>query len=97
MKPKSIYLVIGETGEFGGKRWWPVAAYLKEKDCLIHVEMANEVVDDFYRKHKRGGLDEIAEVMIGKCRNPYDPNIQMDYNGTRYSMRKSELFNSFVG
>ena len=58
MKPKSIYLVIGETGEFGGKRWWPVAAYLKEKDCLIHVEMANEVVDDLVLQ----GMEVIAEL-----------------------------------
>lgn len=92
---QQIFIVIGETGEFGGKRWWPVAAYKKETDCLMHVKMANEVVDEFYWKHKKGGLDEIADNMINVCKSPYDPYIQMDYNGTRYSLQKIELCESF--
>lgn len=90
-----IYYVLGETGEYEDREEWVVCAYKRKEYAEQHVDAANKVTADFFRRNARGSGDVIAVQALGTCENPYDEKMQMGYNGTKYYMEHTELLESF--
>jgi hypothetical protein len=78
-----IYIVQGSTGEYSDHIEWIVCAYKDEKKAQEHVVKASEAA----RQYKI----EYHKSRITPETNPYDPQFQMDYTGTNYTVIETEL------
>ena len=83
-----IWVLSGSTGEYSEFSEWVVCAYRTEEDAKKHQQLAQAEADNIKRKRKIYGA-------VGKPYNKYDPEqMNMDYNGTTYSYKLVELYNS---
>jgi hypothetical protein len=72
-----IYVVWGATGEYSDHQEWPVIAYEDEQLAQEHVTKASE--------RYRELLAQIGNnYKIPDGANEWDPNMRVDYTGTRY-------------
>jgi len=84
MKKQYIYIVMGTTGEYSDQMTWPVAAYFDKKLAEQHEKLAYDWA------LKAAKPDSNAETWRERFwegraeKNPYDPDMKMDYTGTDY-------------
>lgn len=69
---KTIYVVMGQTGEYSDRSEWPVMAYTDKPSAEKHA-------DDAMMEARRLKADQEYGA-----KNKYDPNMSMDYTGTDY-------------
>lgn len=83
MQTQTIWIVEGNTGEYDNRRNWTVCAYPTKSSAEKHVKMAQAEADRL----------EASRSELYRCqeKNPYDPDMSMDFNGTEYSCYKIEL------
>jgi hypothetical protein len=74
---KIIWIVSGATGEWDDYQCWDVAAYPTKILATRHTMLAKKWLDD-----NRCYVDKNK-----KWNNPYDPYMQIDYNGTTWGVR----------
>jgi hypothetical protein len=92
MTKRMVYVVFGATGEYSDHREWPVLAFLKEADAEAHVV----ALETYVREHK---VHDTAEGIMPDYNDreaiikasTLDPNLQIDYTGTRYYTIEVEL------
>ncbi len=72
---RTIYVVEGSTGEYSDRNEWPVAAFTDE---ALAMEMVK-------RCEKFAPKDDLSYQARRAAKNPYDPNMKVDYTGTSYS------------
>ena len=83
-----IWIVFGETGEYDSHHEWSIAAYKTEELAQAHADAAtkfyqdNNCLTDRY-KWSYSRLDEF--------KNPFDPNMDIDYTGTSWGVYPVEL------
>ena len=87
-----IYVVFGTTGEYSDHREWPVASFeeqvLAERLVAAASARANEIHSDPRNRYS-----------CPKGSNQFDPEMEVDYTGTRYYFEEVDLHDSwpFVG
>lgn len=81
MNDVTIYLVVGSTGVYDDHKEWEVIAYPKKEDAEAHAKAAKSFVPQYTQKY---GVV-----------NPYDPDMEVDWNGTVYNVREIILRESF--
>ena len=81
----TIYVVFGQTGECEDCREWMVKAFTLRKNATAHAKWAKYYADK-YEKSLNGEF----QVGKGDFKNPYDPAMRRDYNGTTYDVRAVE-------
>jgi hypothetical protein len=98
---KTVYIVMGRTGEYSDRREWPVRAFLKE----IGAELLRNELLELTRAMGCGRGDEKArdfpmyyiedidtEAEYAHLREPWakmkllDPQFKVDYTGTDYTI-----------
>ena len=79
------YVVMGTTGEYSSKTEWLAMAYLSEEKAKKHVTQAS----DWFRANVESGQIDILNE--DKFKNPYDPDMQVDYTGTAWYYEECEL------
>jgi len=80
---KKVYIVHGTTGEYSDRWEWMVAAYTDEAKAVAHAEAAKKFYmerDLFRRRHR-----------YDYPRNPFDPDMAIDYTGTDWIVQAVEL------
>lgn len=85
---KMIFIVKGWTGEYSDRTEWPVAAYEDEKMAVEHAQLATNRAKELYVTFHAN------EDYYGK--NEYDPQMDMDANGTDYYVEIVELFKDLI-
>jgi len=81
---RSIWFVIGSTGEYSDHSSWSVAAYTEEDTAKQHAELANLYVKD------TKSLDWEERSDLSK-HNPYDKDCRIDYTGAEYTVQEIPL------
>lgn len=81
---KTLYLVCGQTGEYGDRTDWIVCGYLDRRKAEAHVRFAAEEATRLI--HEAG---HYGRVKLGA--NRYDPLMLMDYTGTLYEVGEIEI------
>lgn len=76
-----IYLVVGNTGEYEDFREWAVAAFTSKQ----RAETWKRNCEKFAPSSLSRWSDR--EDMV----NPYDPDMDVDYNGVRYNVCRVRL------
>lgn len=91
---KTMYAVIGHTGEYYDHTQWLVCVYPEEEQAQQHAELANVAVKELRREidaiEVDGDLpwDEEQEARQKLLREfPYDANVAVYYTGSRYEAR----------
>jgi hypothetical protein len=87
-KRKTIYIVMGTTGEYSDRNEWLVRAYFSK----IKAEALVETLEAWCRENSVSRLDDRVsfERRDGiKC--PLDPQFQCDYTGTSYYLAECEM------
>jgi len=84
--PQHVYLVIGQTGEHEDKTEWIVCAHMSESEALQHAADAQRCADEYQRTRR----SPYAGAPHGV--NAFDPDMQMDYDGTRYRTEPVRLY-----
>lgn len=74
---KMLYVVMGTTGEYSDRDEWPVAAYEEKELAELHVTLAEKRANEL-------AAAEWRSYDGPKKPNEYDPDMEMDYTGTRY-------------
>ena len=82
---KKVYVVMGSTGEYSDHQEWMVAAYFNE------ALAAKRVVD----------CDRAASArFVDRFKNcdpdPLDPEMRLDYTGTKYSVYALDIVDSEI-
>lgn len=80
---RSVYVVVGETGDFDDHREWWVAVYEDREAAEEHARLANEKMLDSPHHNRKLYSDEMTEF---KRTFPYDNDIRVDLEGTTYSV-----------
>src|SRR5947199_241528 len=96
---RMLHVVMGTTGEWSGRKEWPVAAYFDEEDAKRHVLAASAEMRKLMATLKDDMLYD-TDAVCEKIRArpdlpPYDPNFQMTYTGTSYFIVQVELRETF--
>jgi hypothetical protein len=81
--PKSVFVVVGSTGEYSDHMEWNIAAYITKEEAEQHRDLANEFAK---------GKEKLDWREQEKLKNPYDPDMKIDYTGTRYYVNEVKLF-----
>lgn len=76
---KTIYVVIGMTGEYASRSEWLVAVYEEVSEAIIHVDKASKRAREIFNE---GDWDYHTNYAV--TTNEYDPGMQMQYTGTGY-------------
>lgn len=96
----TIYVVEGSTGEYSDHCEWPVAAYSRLEDAQARILRCEEGYRAACAECKRKGCEPAFELddVPTPCyqhratgTNPHDPDMQVDYTGTRYSYFEVDL------
>ena len=82
---KTVYVVMGYTGEYSDNREWPVCAFFDEEKAKERVVLAGERAREIFSKYKDILWDSEIEP------NEYDPHMDMDYTGTSYFYHTVEV------
>lgn len=77
---RTLYLVVGSTGEYSDRVEWFVAAYADQAKAETHALLAKAFGATCRREH---GRYDYA--------NPYDKQFQLDYTGTDYYVADIEM------
>ena len=89
----TVFVVMGQTGEYSDRYEWPVAGFLDESAAQARVR----ALDEWLRLH-RLHMDDAVHVSydrrIHKTQNPLDPDCSIDYTGTRYYVLSVPLLES---
>jgi hypothetical protein len=85
--PCSVWIVVGETGEYSDYSEWNVAAFTTE-------ELANH-----FRDLCQGEADKVSErkkdyTFRRGFKHAYDTQFACDYTGTSYRVEMVEVFSS---
>ena len=75
---KKAYIVIGMTGEYSDRQYWPVIIYKDENSAKEHVVNATNRARELYGEYEK-------RWDIPKDANKYDLHMMTDYTGTTYS------------
>ena len=81
---RTIYLVWGQTGEYEEAAEWIVCAYTNAAKARGHADQATAEVGVILNQY-----DSYLRVPPGA--NRFDPHMQLDYTGTRYTVSEIEL------
>jgi hypothetical protein len=92
----TIYIVMGKTGEYSDRSEWPVVAYPSYSEAQNHVLLATEQARliESKREHQYDYISDDEDNNDEK--NPYDPKMKIDYNGTRYYVMEVDLLDSMI-
>ena len=93
MAKKTIYVVMGTTGEYSDRTEWPIAAYSDKAMAQEHVTKATEM-----SRAVAAAVQQLKDDWNGEGeypstlgRNPYDPDQETDYTGTDYFIYRVRL------
>lgn len=86
-----IYIVMGTTGEYSERSEWPVCAYTDQQQAQKHAADASAVAREELVKCEADGAYYDAFDERRATVNPYDPNMDLNYNGTSYFLYEVEL------
>jgi hypothetical protein len=78
-KPKLVYVVFGQTGEYSDRTEWPVMAYYDEASAKAHVKRAGIAANELFVRYEKVGYPRTDNY-----ENPHDPDMKLDYTGTTY-------------
>jgi len=82
---KSIFIVLGETGENEQQRSWLVKAFPTETDALSFVELLESTYHSFAEENEE--LEKEAEEQLVESMRDLDENFELDpETGTAYSI-----------
>lgn len=84
----TVYLVVGETGEYDDYQHWNVRAYRKREDADA-LSAALNAIARVPGKYRYSWAERSA--MYEKLMDAGDPNPSIDYNGTSYEVVELEL------
>jgi hypothetical protein len=82
-----VFVVVGNTGEYSDRTDWYVVAYRTEELAQAHVELAKK----WYLENGGRELYKPSWGNRDKIKNPFDPNMQVDYTGTDWTVVEVEL------
>lgn len=73
---KTVFVVVGTTGEYSDRTEWLVAAYADDEKAKTHAQLAKaKAAELFLRRHD------------SNCpSNEYDADYRTDYTGTDYTV-----------
>jgi len=87
---RPLFLVMGETGEHGDQRQWVVAGSHSKTVALRAVTDCHQIY--LAELEKRGGSPSKAFVQMKReWKHVFDPDFDMDSNGTRYYLVQTIL------
>ena len=78
----TVYAVMGETGEYSDRTDWFVCAYMDAAAAQAHAERAQYVARRIEGDARATG----RSLWANSEPNPHDPNMQIDYTGTSYTV-----------
>jgi len=78
-----IYIVQGTSGEYSDRSDWLVCAYTSKKSAEEHAHKAMLRAVEIH-KSSPGFFSRSKE-------NEFDPDMQMDYTGTEYTVLETNL------
>lgn len=92
-KPRYGYAVMGECGEADDRHTWLVCIYLSELEADAHAGFATQRALELYGPKDQGNRWSIAryielQTQKIKYQNQYDPEMDIDYTGTKYDVEK---------
>lgn len=84
-----IWIVQGSTGEYSDHREWMVCAYRDEAKAEQHARAAKE----WYQKNgcDKWDFQKRWEAKEKGLHNPFDPNMDIDYTGTDWTIFEVNL------
>lgn len=81
----NVWIVVGRTGEYSDACEWNVAAFSNEEDALILKDKAQNYFNVIW--NSCDSTDSINRMIHSQRQtNPYDPNMRVDYTGTKYKV-----------
>jgi len=93
-----IWIVYGSTGEYSDRVEWAVMAYTDELKARVHVENCTAWFREYGPYANLAPREPKWAAYIRwndqKLANPYDPNMSVDYTGTRWYLDEVELCES---
>lgn len=89
MRKKYVYVVRGETGEHADWSSWVVCGFTRLKEAKKYVKDANTAATEIY-------VSLMGKMYWAKDhgKNPFDPDMKMDYTGTTYTYAKVPFYES---
>lgn len=92
-----VYVLYGTTGEYSDKSTWPIGAYMckdkavKRMNFLNGVLIKHEVYWNSSNNLYRELIDFDAVIAKMKSYPNGDPNLHIDYTGTKYEIEEIQL------
>jgi hypothetical protein len=80
----TIYVVMGSTGEYSDKDYWPVKAFLNK-------ELSEKYIAKCSARAREIENTRPSRYDLEKGLNKFDPEMRMDYTGTSYFYYQVEL------
>jgi hypothetical protein len=102
MPDRTVYVVVGHTGEYSDHTQWNVAAYLDREHAEEHARLANEFADaekarmrplhEEYRAQQAARWRADVAVPVGRADNPWDvPGQALPAEYATFEVEESEL------
>jgi hypothetical protein len=91
---KTIYAVIGTTGEYSDRTEWHVCGYINREKADKHADIAKIWAHEQFEKHIKVHKYRLYECnwdTIRELVSPYDKDFKMDYTGTDYYVVEIEI------
>lgn len=85
--PRNLYVVRGTTGEYSDRTEWLVAAYTDEAMAQTHAQLAAARARELAPSRSDWAYKRADE----RPTNAYDPDFQMYYTGTDYTVETVPL------
>lgn len=79
-----VYVIQGTTGEYSDRNDWLVCAYHSREKAEEHTRKA------MLRAKEIRGVGQFS-YNVPQGVNEFDPNMQMDYTGTEYTVYEVEI------
>lgn len=88
-----IFTVVGSTGEYADRTEWAVASFTRKGRAETWSYRASlwAFGQRVHAENKRGYIPDAARAAAEAEGNPYDPNMQIDYNGVSYRITTTPL------
>ena len=82
---RTVYVVMGSTGEYSNRREWPVRGYFTEAEAQAEVLRLDEIarVVRLEIETRRDAGDWNTDGLVAAARQA-DPAFDHDYTGTSY-------------
>lgn len=85
-----LYMVMGHTGDYADATEWPVVAYAHAASAHAHLRRATAWTAthrcDWHNLSTERRLLFYPDAGEQQLKNPWDPEMQVDYTGVRYSV-----------